>query len=151
MLHACLILSLQIKWSRSHPVRTQAMDYVQQLSSYGFERCSYCAFQGNNTSDQTVDLISREATLSWRLHCHMPKSKSEYGSAGTWTSAQEKAARALAQDIITSIDHDNTLVAYTDGTSRGNPGPCGAGAIITYPRWRSAGFKHTEELSAGLA
>ena len=64
---------------------------------------------------------------------------------------QEKAARALAHDIITSIDHDNTIVAYTDETSRGNPGPCGVGAIATYPRWGSAeGSKHTEELSAGL-
>ena len=61
------------------------------------------------------------------------------------------AARALAHDIITSIDHDNTIVAYTDGASRGNPGPCGAGAIVTYPRWDGTeGRKHTEELSTGL-
>ena len=80
-------------------------------SSVWFQRCNFFAFQGNNTADQTVDRLSREATLSWRLHCHVPKSKSEYGSAGTRTPAQEAAARALAHDILSSIDHANTIVA----------------------------------------
>jgi len=142
------LASALLLWSRPHPERTQAM--VIFNSSVWFQRCNFFAFQGNNTADQTVDRIAREATLNWRLHCHVPKSKSKYGSAGTRTPAQETAARALAHDIIASIDHENTIVAYTDGASRGNPGPCGAGAIITYPRWGAAAGKHTEELSAGL-
>ena len=143
------LASALVLWPRPHPVRTQAV--VIFNSSVWFQRCNFFAFKGNNTADQTTDRLSREASLSWRLHCHVPKSKSERGSAGTRTPAQEKAARALTHDIIMSIDHDNTIVAYTDGASRGNPGPCGAGAIVTYPRWIAArGSKHTEELSAGL-
>ena len=122
-------------------------------SSVWFERCIFFAFNGITTADQTADRFSRAAILNWRLHCHVPKkpkSKSEFGSAGRRTSAQGEAARTLAHNTITAIDHDHTIVAYTDGASKGNPGPCGAGAIITYPNWGHRAGKHTEELSAGL-
>ena len=42
------------------------------------------------------------------------------------------------------------MVAYTDGAAQGNPGPAGAGAIVTYPHWGAAASRHTEELSVGL-
>ena len=48
------------------------------------------------------------------------------------------------------LSFDSLFICHTDGASRGNPGPCGAGAIITYPRWNRGAGKHTEELSAGL-
>ena len=58
---------------------------------------------------------------------------------------------ALAERIIADIDHDTTIVAYTDGAAQGNPGPAGAGAIITYPGWGpGASTRHTEELSVGM-
>ena len=79
-----------------------------------------------------------------------PKSKSAFGSAGRRSEAQAEAARNLAHNTISAIDHDNAIVACTDGGSRGNPGPCGAGVIITYPRWERGAGRHTEELSAGL-
>ena len=40
-----------------------------------------------------------------------------------------------AERVIADIDHTSTLVAYTDGAAQGNPGPAGAGAIVTYPHW----------------
>ena len=58
---------------------------------------------------------------------------------------------ALAERIIADIDHDTTIVAYTDGAAQGNPGPAGAGAIITYPGWGpGASSRHTEELAVGV-
>jgi len=121
-------------------------------STVWFQRSSFFRYSRGpaNTYDQAVDRLAREASNSWALHCHVPQSTSAYGSAGRRTPAQEAAARALAHNVITSIDHDTTVVAYTDGASRGNPGPCGAGAIITYPKWGPAASKHTEELSVGL-
>ena len=58
---------------------------------------------------------------------------------------------ALADRIIRDTDHDTTIVAYTDGAAQGNPGPAGAGAIITYPGLGPGAFtRHTEELSIGV-
>ena len=145
------LASAFLLWSHPHPERTQAM--VIFNSSVWFERCNFFAFNGTTTADQTADRLSRAAILNWSLHCHVPKkpkSKSEFGSAGRRTPAQGEAARSLAHNIITAIAHDDTIVAYTDGASKGNPGPCGAGAIITYPHWGHRTGKHTEELSAGL-
>ena len=84
------------------------------------------------------------------MHRHKPSSTSTYGSAGRRTPTQEAAAVALADHTIDAIDHNYTVVAYTDGASQGNPGPSGAGAIITYPKWGAQASMHTEELSAGL-
>ena len=53
--------------------------------------------------------------------------------------------------ITADIDHNTTIVAYTDGAAQGNPGPAGAGAIIIYPGWGpGASARNTEELSVGV-
>lgn len=41
------------------------------------------------------------------------------------------------------------VIVYTDGSSRGNPGPGGFGAVLRYTD--SAGTLHERELSAGFA
>jgi ribonuclease HI len=100
---------------------------------------------------RSADRLAREATLAWVLHRYKPKSTSLYGSAGRRTPEQTAAAVALADRTISAIDHDTTIVAYTDGAAQGNPGPAGAGAIITYPGWGpGASSHHTEELSVGV-
>ena len=49
-----------------------------------------------------------------------------------------------------TFDHGTAIVAYTDGAAQGNPGPAGAGSIITCPGWGpGASPRHTEELSVG--
>ena len=89
--------------------------------------------------------------MAWALHQFKPKSTSPYGSAGKRTPEQLAAAVALAERIIADIDNDTTIFAYTDGASQGNPGPAGAGAIITYPGWGpGASARHSEELSVGM-
>ena len=42
-----------------------------------------------------------------------------------------------------------SLVAYTDGSAIGNPGPCGAGAVI-FIYDRNGNLRHEDTLSAGL-
>jgi ribonuclease HI len=51
------------------------------------------------------------------------------GKAGTRTQAQKVAARAYGADLIAGIK-PKSLVAFTDGASKGNPGPSGAGAYL---------------------
>lgn len=57
------------------------------------------------------------------------KGSSGFGSAGTRTAAQAAAAKAQATQDLAAIP-EGTPVAFTDGACRGNPGPCGAGAVV---------------------
>ena len=85
------------------------------------------------TTQRTASRLTGEAASAWTLHQFKPKYTSLYGSAGKRNPEQLAAAVALAERIIADIDHDTTIVAYTDDAAHGNPGPAGAGAIIMYP------------------
>ena len=87
------------------------------------------------------------------------KSASGFGSAGTRTKAQAAGALAAAGDLVASFAPDAVL-AFTDGACQGNPGPCGAGAVVKLPDGRhlerskalGTGTNNVGELSAiGLA
>lgn len=54
---------------------------------------------------------------------------SGFGSAGNRTAAQAEAAKAQALGQLAAIP-EGTHVAFTDGACQGNPGPCGAGAVV---------------------
>ena len=122
-------------------------------STVWFQRCQFFKLRPGTpaTTAGSAARLSSEATSAWALHCYKPKSASRYGSAGRRTPEQQAEAVALAARVITAIDHDTTIVAYTDGSAQGNPGPAGAGAIVTYPGWGpEASSRHTEELSVGV-
>lgn len=58
------------------------------------------------------------------------KSKSSgFGSAGTRTAAQSAAAAADARQRLADLP-EGTVVAFTDGGCKGNPGPAGSGAVV---------------------
>lgn len=64
------------------------------------------------------------------------KSRSSgFGSAGTRTAAQAAMAQDAARKLIESLSED-TVVAFTDGSCRGNPGPAGSGAALRLPGGR---------------
>lgn len=67
---------------------------------------------------------------------------SGFGSAGTRTAAQATAAKQSAQQIIAALP-EGTHKAFTDGACKGNPGPCGAGAVLVH-----AGGEVTEDYLA---
>lgn len=60
---------------------------------------------------------------------------SGFGSAGTRTAAQASAAQAAAGDLVASFSLD-TVVCFTDGACKGNPGPTGAGCVVKLPDGR---------------
>ena len=87
------------------------------------------------------------------------KGSSGFGSAGTRTKEQSAGALAAAADLVASFAPDAVL-AFTDGACQGNPGPCGAGAVVRLPDGRhlerskalGIGTNNVGELSAvGLA
>lgn len=54
---------------------------------------------------------------------------SGFGSAGSRTKAQAAMAAAAARELIGSMP-ETTILAFTDGSCRGNPGPAGSGAWV---------------------
>jgi ribonuclease HI len=69
-----------------------------------------------------------------------PKSKrkgSGFGKAGTRTRQQAALAEAAARSLIEALP-SGTVVAYTDGACKGNPGPAGSGAVVQFPDGRVA-------------
>lgn len=60
---------------------------------------------------------------------------SGFGSAGTRTAAQAAAAKTHFQGVLDGISPETTI-CFTDGACKGNPGPCGAGAVVKLPDGR---------------
>ncbi|MEN0067155.1 MAG: RNase H family protein [Myxococcota bacterium] len=55
-----------------------------------------------------------------------------FGKAGTRSKQQAAAAREHAETLLASLESD-TIVIFTDGACRGNPGPAGSGAFARWP------------------
>ena len=53
----------------------------------------------------------------------------DVGAAGTRTREQIHTARRHTLDTLSELDEDQ-VVAFSDGSALGNPGPCGAAAVI---------------------
>ena len=117
-----------------------------------FQRKDYFRFSKLTGEDRVAKAVNRITTaslLEWEtLNSAKPPTTSTFGSAGKRTKAQQEAARKYADNILADIDRDSTVVAFTDGSAKGNPGPTGAGALVHYPA--ASGLQHTEELCAGL-
>ena len=58
-----------------------------------------------------------------------------FGSAGTRSAQQASAAKAEARRLLDELP-EGTIVAFTDGACRGNPGPAGSGARVEHPDGR---------------
>ncbi|TNE84886.1 MAG: reverse transcriptase-like protein [Deltaproteobacteria bacterium] len=65
------------------------------------------------------------------------KRGSGFGKAGTRTRAQAALAEAAAISLIDSLP-SGTVIAFTDGACKGNPGPAGSGAVVRFPDGRVA-------------
>lgn len=62
---------------------------------------------------------------------------SGFGKAGTRTRAQAAMAAEAARELIEGLSA-STVVCYTDGACKGNPGPAGSGAVVLFPDGRRA-------------
>ena len=90
------------------------------------------------TSSTNLNLNTIEPEMSNLEYLQPSLRRPEYwsnlGSSKNRTSAQETESRNVVENLI----KDNTgmqqmVLAFTDGSCRGNPGPCGAGACVFLP------------------
>lgn len=88
------------------------------------------------TSSTEINLNSIEAEMTYLEYLQPSRRRPEYwtnlGSSKSRTSAQESESRSVIEGMIEN-SNINTVIAFTDGSCRGNPGPCGAGACIFLP------------------
>ena len=92
--------------------------------------------------------IASAALSAWSHFLSPPTTATRYGSAGKRTPKQAAAARAMAAAARAKVP-PGSLIAYTDGSAIGNPGPCGAGAVI-FIYDPKGNLWHEETLSVGL-
>ena len=85
-----------------------------------------------NDTQKTINRIASAALLE-HLCISTPKKVKGYGNANNRTKEQAEAAAEYVKRILDKVSPED-IVAYTDGSSLGNPGPTGAGAYIRYPR-----------------
>jgi ribonuclease HI len=90
---------------------------------------------------------SLEVRHTMSKHCSLwfdrkPKrvSTSKYGSSSNRSEKQKK--RCLKDSLLMIESMGSNTIIFTDGASRGNPGPSGAGAFITLRRENLALEKH---------
>ena len=69
-------------------------------------------------------------SLQPTLKC--PEYWNNLGSSKNRTKIQEEDSRRLIEEQIDRSEVD-TVFIFTDGSCRGNPGPCGAGACVYLP------------------
>ena len=91
------------------------------------------------TSSTNLSLKSIEPETNYLEYLQPSMRRPEYlsnlGSSKNRTSAQEVESRNVVENLtknsISTCIH--TILAFTDGSCRGNPGPCGAGSYVLLP------------------
>ncbi len=63
---------------------------------------------------------------------------SGFGKAGTRTAQQAAMAKEAARKLISELESEGAILAFTDGACRGNPGPAGSGTVVIFPDGRRA-------------
>ena len=83
-----------------------------------------------------TNIINIEPEFSFLEGLCPNKSRPEYwnrlGSSKSRAVTQQEGAKVTVQTLVESCSY-NDLIAFTDGSCLGNPGPCGSGACIFIP------------------
>ena len=87
------------------------------------------------TSSTNLNLNAIEANYLEGLQPSLrrPEYWSNLGSSKNRTKAQEGESRNVVEKLIKESAGTHTVIAFTDGSCRGNPGPCGACASVFLP------------------
>ncbi|CAG2213469.1 unnamed protein product [Mytilus edulis] len=129
------IAKIQSK-SIKEPIKQQLINYQEEIghdihiTPMGKALCQ--SFEMEKETDININLIEPEFT--YRLgETSRTKTTPSYwnrlGSSKSRTSEQKKLCITVMTELIGNTANDQAT-AYTDGSCMGNPGPCGAGAII---------------------
>ena len=89
------------------------------------------------TSSTNLYLNTIEPEMSYLEYLQPSLRRPEYwsnlGSSKNRTSAQEAESRNVVENLIKDNTGMQMVLAFTDGSCRGNPGPGGAGACVFLP------------------
>ena len=100
-------------------------------------------------SNTGISLHCLEKEFNYSETLQPSKRQPEYwqnlGSSKSRTKNQEAQSREIIEKIINGCD-EKTVIAFTDGSCLGNPGPCGAGACIYMPGYTIAPDKDWRQL-----
>lgn len=103
-----------------------------------FERSYYFkTLASPPTLEEATNWLADVAAMD-HISSYGAKSTQGLGRAGNRTASQKKAAIDYGSALLEQVKPDS-LIAFTDGASKGNPGPCGAGAFI-YDNAKPAGW-----------
>jgi len=95
---------------------------VQNLTHIGeMHRRSFHTGKSAEPKDEVKDEVQDET-----------EEEPKFGRAGTRTKEQKTMAQEVAGELLKTFTPD-TVVCFTDGACRGNPGPAGAGACVEFP------------------
>ena len=82
-----------------------------------------------------INIINIEPEFSFLEGMAPSKSKPDYwnrlGSSKSRSTTQQEESKEIVQALVENCKH-NELVAFTDGSCLGNPGPCGSGLVSIY-------------------
>ena len=92
-----------------------------------------------------VDIKLMEPEYTYHAGCQllMKKTPQYWSRLGSSKSRTEEQV-ALSKEIVSQIvgdSLDSSIIAFTDGSCQGNPGPCGAGAVIFQDNERPVNLK----------
>jgi ribonuclease HI len=94
-----------------------------------FERSYYFkTLEAPPSLEESTNWLADVAAMD-HLSSYGPKAARGLGKAGNRTASQKAAARTYGRLLLETVKPDS-LIAFTDGASKGNPGPCGAGAYL---------------------
>ena len=95
------------------------------------QRCTFFSTTGQVdqlSTDSAAVRLARAAKLE-HVSCLTSQAATLYGNAATRTPEQRKRAKDYAAGKLSAL-REGTAVAFTDGSSLGNPGPTGAGCSL---------------------
>ena len=122
----------------AEPVKQQLEEYLSRDDIY--EQESPFGKAINQSVDMfkatKVDIKLIEPKVTYKagvdvMMMRAPSYRSRLGGSKNRTAEQTEESKEVVKDLI-GDPTDTTIVAFTDGSCQGNPGPCGSGAVL-YP------------------
>ena len=138
-MHAIIVFN----WSVWYCIRKHIMHKQNATSTF----VRSIIHNSNRRLDSNRQTKMETSPLSLWLPMPLKKSKS-LGSPGNRTAAQRAAATKIAREMVNGAP-PNAIIAFTDGSSFGNPGPSGAGATVFFPT-RAGRQGRTRETTVAL-
>ena len=131
----------------SADIRTRAVAAMAVFNGVvWFERSYYFKTLDSPPPLETATNWLADVAAMDHISSYGPKATQGLGRAGNRSASQKKAAKAYGHSLLEQVKPDS-LIAFTDGASKGNPGPCGSGAFV-YDKTKTTGWNR--EASAAL-